>query len=455
MLFSHARVSCGMVPFWLDDYQYPRDAKELKQTTYCNPLRDPYPWVGYRPGTIPHLWMPWNHSHFMCGEVFDAWRLFGDPLALESVKNIGVMCQSYADFRAGPKWDENIARPYPSGGAPWEGGGSLPAGGRADGMPLHNLCQAYSITGDESMLKSLRRFAAVSWRQVEKTRGFYSPADVSGERGTPKGTISDDPAMAAQVMDGLLSYYSLTHDETAADQITGMLDWIMAEGTVGKYGHMTHFALHNAELYAQQRERYMEGVRKGTHCGMQLDPYLFLFAYNYTGEARYRDQWSSLMDGLKELKVQEGSIIWGFVHLHYRTNLAQMTEVINAPRTGQAPEAVKDLAAESLGGGKVKLGWTVPGGAPARYQAKWADKQIVERLQFDIQKHTFAFDPVDHANWWAANNVEGEPQPGAAGAKETMTVEGVTPGKRFFAVRSFDAASNRSALSNVVEVEVR
>jgi hypothetical protein len=36
-----------------------------------------------------------------------------------------------------------------------------------------------------------------------------------------------------------------------------------------------------------------------------------------------------------------------------------------------------------------------------------------------------------------------------------MTVEGVTPGGRCFAVRSFDAASNRSALSNIAAVEVR
>jgi hypothetical protein len=116
---------------------------------------------------------------------------------------------------------------------------------------------------------------------------------------------------------------------------------------------------------------------------------------------------------------------------------------------------VKDLAAEALGGGKAKLTWTVPAGGPVRYQAKWADKEIVERLLFDRDKRAFAFDPKTHANWWAANNVEGEPKPGAAGAKETMTVEGAAPGKRFFAVRSFDAASNRSGMSNVVEVEVR
>jgi hypothetical protein len=36
-----------------------------------------------------------------------------------------------------------------------------------------------------------------------------------------------------------------------------------------------------------------------------------------------------------------------------------------------------------------------------------------------------------------------------------MTVEGLAPGRRCFAVRSFDAASNRSALSNLAEAEVK
>jgi hypothetical protein len=51
--------------------------------------------------------------------------------------------------------------------------------------------------------------------------------------------------------------------------------------------------------------------------------------------------------------------------------------------------------------------------------------------------------------------VTGVPQPKAAGSTQSMVAEGIPPGKRFFPIRSFDAASNRSALSNLVEVEVR
>jgi len=116
---------------------------------------------------------------------------------------------------------------------------------------------------------------------------------------------------------------------------------------------------------------------------------------------------------------------------------------------GEAPAPSSKLSElEALGGGEVRLTWTAPRGAPARYQVKWAEKLIVELLKWPDEKDT-------RANWWAANNVEGEPKPGAAGAKESMTVEGVTPGKKSFAIRSFDSVSNRSAMSNVVAAEVK
>ena len=113
-----------------------------------------------------------------------------------------------------------------------------------------------------------------------------------------------------------------------------------------------------------------------------------------------------------------------------------------------APEAIKDLTAKSLGGGRVQLFWTAPAGQPVRYQVKWVDLPMVERLNWPDQKG-------NKANWWAANHVAGEPKPGPAGAKESMVVEGIPAGRRCFAVRSFDAASNRSGIGNLTEVEVR
>ena len=58
-----------------------------------------------------------------------------------------------------------------------------------------------------------------------------------------------------------------------------------------------------------------------------------------------------------------------------------------------------------------------------------------------------------HANWWAATHVTGEPEPKPG--KQSMVVEGVPAGTRVFAIRSLDAGSNRSALSNAAKVDVK
>jgi hypothetical protein len=134
---------------------------------------------------------------------------------------------------------------------------------------------------------------------------------------------------------------------------------------------------------------------------------------------------------------------------------ATLWRLLHPKADAAPPEAVKDLKAEALGGGGVKLTWTAPAGGPVRCQVKHSDRKIVAELNFDREKRTFQFDPKAHVNWWAAENVPDEPGPEAAGKTQTMTVKGVPAGHRCFALRSFDAARNRSAVSNLAEVEVR
>jgi hypothetical protein len=124
-----------------------------------------------------------------------------------------------------------------------------------------------------------------------------------------------------------------------------------------------------------------------------------------------------------------------------------VTRIMEARRArGQAPAAITDLTAEALGDGKARLTWSAPRGEPARFQLKWAEKQIVERVNWDRTKQACQFDPKTHASWWAANNVEGEPTPGAPGTTHSMVLEGLPPGRVWLAVRSFDAHANRSAM---------
>jgi hypothetical protein len=402
-LLKTARHSSGLTPLWLDDYQYPRDVKALTHAQYCGLARN----AGtYRPNTWHHGYCSWNDAHFCCQEVFDAWRLFGDPLALDALTTIGRWCQAYVDFR--------------------EGGGGLVAGTRADGLPLYNLVEAYRILGDDSMPKSLDRFANLAWKQVNKERGNYGVMD-SWEGGKD---LCEKPFMMAQVIQGLRAYHELTGDERTADQIYGMADFILDESSIGPWGFkyvvMIDPEKNKADLAAARAKADLDG--KNTSYGNLA--WVMAWVYRHFGDERFR----TVIDGINPKA-------YPYVPRAYTGYYPERTD--KTP-----PAAVTDLAAEALGGGQVRLTWTAPAGVPVRYQVKWADKPIVERLAYPAEKDA-------KANWWAATPVLRVPKPGATGAKEACVVESIPAGSRVFAVRSFDAAANRSALSNLAQVVVK
>jgi len=68
------------------------------------------------------------------------------------------------------------------------------------------------------------------------------------------------------------------------------------------------------------------------------------------------------------------------------------------------------------------------------------------------EKWDFSNDSGINRNWWRATNCKGEPTPKSAGSKENFVVTNIPDANGqplFFAVRSFDDSSNRSAISNV------
>ena len=112
------------------------------------------------------------------------------------------------------------------------------------------------------------------------------------------------------------------------------------------------------------------------------------------------------------------------------------------------PAAVADLRAKPLGGGRVRLTWTAPGddgrdGTAAVYQVKWSDLPIVETAN-----------DKEHVNFWAAENVTGEPSPSRAGAAEALVVEGLKPGAYVFALKTRDELNNESDLSTTATATV-
>ena len=408
-LMIGAYHSAGITPMYVDDYRYPRDAKLLTHAQYCSTVRSP---GKYREKTGHHGYMAWNAAHFLCKELFDGWRLFGDPLAREAARDIATYLQFYVDFR--------------------KAGGKLVAGTRADGHPLGLLCEAYRIFGDESLKASAMELADVSFKQVDKRRGNYGVmANWEGGRGEPH----DKPFMMGQVMNGLKHCYRLTHDERIADQIIGMTDFILAEAHLGPWGYTYVVKLADADKHAAFRQEVIDAVKKKPGAfRMQLDPKLVIFAYEQTGEAKYRDALSVLLPATYR------------AHGRNRQRYAYMAAAVNDIRPDSTPPAaVADLAAKPLGGGKVRLTWTTPTDA-VRLQIKWSDKPMVERCWPDKAD--------THANWWAADHVAGEPAP-VAGKSQLMVVTDVPAGTRHFAIRTYDQASNRSAISNIAKADVK
>ena len=115
----------------------------------------------------------------------------------------------------------------------------------------------------------------------------------------------------------------------------------------------------------------------------------------------------------------------------------------------EPPEAIGDLRVK-VDGSEAEVLFTAPhdrGGTVHRYQIKCADRPIVPYEAFD-----YAADGGRTCPWWRAVNLDGEPDPASPGRRESFRVRGVPASGRFFAVRSFDGAGNRSGMSNVCEI---
>jgi hypothetical protein len=119
----------------------------------------------------------------------------------------------------------------------------------------------------------------------------------------------------------------------------------------------------------------------------------------------------------------------------------------------EPPTAIKDLTVKRLVGGRAVVSFTAPAdvsGRVAGYQVKVDKLPILPYENWDFRR-----DSGIRRNWWRASNCKAEPAPKSAGSKEKFIVTNV-PGANgqplFFAVRSFDDSSNRSAISNVFKV---
>lgn len=398
-LMIRTNHTAGLTPLWLDDYRHPRD--QLNVSHYLGLARDA---GDYREGTQHRGWRTWNMAHFDCQELFDAWRLFGDPLAMKAVRDVGSYSQNYVEYR--------------------RQGGHL-GQTRNDGHPMYNLAEAYRVTGREDFLESLKIMAGVAWNQVDKQRGNYGVNQGGGTTGATGP--HEKPMMMCQVIGGLIEYWKLTHDARTADQILGMLDFIVTEGSLGELG-FAYLVEFDPDLQAAYRRETIERLRGSGHTSYgHLAPFI-AWGHWYSGEPRFREA----IDGIT-------------TELHPHQSRAYVNYHPERP-PGDPPPPIDDLEAEALGGGRVRLTWTTPAGADV-VRIKHADRPMVERAWPDRI--------ATHVNWWAAEHVEGVPAPDDAGARAEMIVEGLEPGRRVFSARAFNSRRQRSGLGAMAAVEVR
>ncbi len=101
-----------------------------------------------------------------------------------------------------------------------------------------------------------------------------------------------------------------------------------------------------------------------------------------------------------------------------------------------APMAVQDLAAEAISDTSFLLTWTAPGD----------DGLAGTASQYDIRFSRYFITPAD---WDAASQAEGEPDPKTGGEPDSFVVSGVDPDVNYyFVLKTADEVPNLSEMSN-------
>jgi hypothetical protein len=294
---------------------------------------------------------------------------------------------------------------------------------RAHGWTARALVAVYEATGERRWFDAAARMVRAIVDGQDRTAGTISPVHIPANAKHQSHT----PFMAAAVGMALGRYYRHhPEDEDVRDAILGIADWLCYDVANEAGG----FSYHWSETDPGTR------TTSGNRCLGTMS-----WAYMATGRRNYLDA------------AETHASIWKPARW-YLSGFGQeyLLNRSGARADATPPAAVQDLTAEAIGGGKVRLTWTAPGGdgnqgAATAYQVKYADKEIKERSDWRRQ--------ADKAvSFWAATNCQGDPKPSATGAKESFVVEGLKGGTLWFAIKSYDGQPNQSGLSNVVRVEV-
>jgi hypothetical protein len=345
---------------------------------------------------------PMDTQHFSVDEVVNYFYLTGDRQCLDALNAYGKEAASFTAGFVGVTGKVKI--------------------GRQHGWVARALMSVYEATGEKTWLDLGRAAVCAICDNQDQTAGCIS--DVNEKDNTGKWVVHT-PFMNAAVGMALGRYYRHYPEEEVRDAILGIADWLCYDVAGPAGGFSYNWTVDNPGGRSASGDRCMSTMA---------------WAYLATGQKRYLDAADKHA---------------GKIDPWYSNGFGQEYVYIKTTSRADAnpPAAVTDLAAEPLGGGKVKLTWTAPGdngaeGQAAEYQLKYAALEIKERSDWRAKA-------ASEISFWAATNVKGEPKPSPAGSRESCIVENLAPGGYYFALKSYDRQPNQSDLSNVVKAEVR
>jgi hypothetical protein len=325
------------------------------------------------------------------------------------------------------------------------------------GWELYSLAAMYDFTGDPSFMKLADNIFERLLSARFNPQNPWGDLFIDWDRGVVrKGGQEIKPGLMTGyiVFDGLFNYYLHMDEknplkERVGDLLDGLSNFIYMEPYVEgtKKTHKgDHWAFWLPYIYN------LEDKDKSKHSYKLILQafYVNLAPYLLNGDSK----WLERMDKIIRSAAWDQSGVWGdFGYMDHPGLQSILYQRLHTRKDNIPPSPINDLSAK-LNGKDVTLSWTIPADA-VRYQIKYSTKKLVESLAFDPDKRTYQYDLNEYANWWAGENVFGEPNPGVSGTKQSHIIKGLKPGRYYFAIRSWDAFNNRSRISNLAEIEIK